>query len=154
MDSYKVIDGFLNEFEYLIVEYCLNNIDWYWSDSQCEKDSFYFYHNFLTHKEVCPKFEQLKMFETKLGVSQWLNVRANLNVKSNTYNEPHKDVYDTKPHKTAVYYLNDNNGCLKLCNKTVECKKNRMVLMTSEIEHQAVHQTDVPKRIVLNFNYK
>lgn len=153
MGSYRVVDNFLNEIQYQVIDHTLNYLDWYWSDVQCETDSPYFYHTFYAVDEVSPKFSTISIFEDKLGVEKWLNVRANLNVNAGTFNQVHRDIYSNTPHLTAIYYHNDNNGGLRLCGDFVESKKNRVVLLDSSTEHQGVHQTDTDRRLVINFNY-
>lgn len=63
--------------------------------------------------------------------------------------------YNYKNLKTAVYYVNTNNGftIFKKNNKKVNSKKNRIVMFDCNKEHSGTNCTDKPFRIAINFNY-
>ncbi len=57
-------------------------------------------------------------------------------------------------HKTAIYYINSNNGYTKLrSGKVVESKANRCLIMPKRVSHTGTNCTDTEGRIVLNINY-
>ena len=57
--------------------------------------------------------------------------------------------------KTAVYYINTNNGytLFKKGKKKVKSVENRIVIFDAMEEHTTVTQTDKDVRLVLNINY-
>ena len=55
---------------------------------------------------------------------------------------------------TAIFYINTNNGYTKLSDGTiVESKSNRLLTMSSNIEHLGTTCTDQKRRVVINLNY-
>jgi hypothetical protein len=57
-------------------------------------------------------------------------------------------------HKTAIFYINTNNGYTEFNDGTkVDSVENRMLIFPSKLSHRAVAQTDEDQRIVINFNY-
>ena len=60
--------------------------------------------------------------------------------------------------KTAIYYVNTNNGgTIFRINKKeikVESEENKIVIFNSKILHAAKSQTDTDTRIVININYE
>jgi len=68
----------------------------------------------------------------------------------------HTDVTnDYKNSKTAVFYLNNNNGytLFKKGKRKVESVANRIVIFDAKEEHTTVTQTDTNIRVVLNLNF-
>ena len=61
---------------------------------------------------------------------------------------------DFKDCKTAIFYLNTNNG-YTLFDKgdKIPSLENRVVEFDSNLKHCAVDHTDTKYRIVINFNY-
>ena len=62
---------------------------------------------------------------------------------------------DSFPHtKTAVFYLNTNNGWTEFKKGgRVKSKSNRIVIFDSSLKHQGVTCTDKDRRVIVNFNY-
>jgi len=74
----------------------------------------------------------------------------------NRVNGFHTDIPHLKdtPHKTAVLYLNDNNGGTLLEDGTfIKSEANKFVMFDGNINHAPVTQTDTKKRFVLNYNF-
>ena len=56
--------------------------------------------------------------------------------------------------KTAVYYVNTNNGYTEFKSGVkVNSIANRMVIFDSKYEHAGVTSTDTNRRVVLNINF-
>ena len=57
--------------------------------------------------------------------------------------------------RTAVYYINTNNGYTKFkkSGKIVKSVANRMVIFPSDLEHAGFSCTDKKVRVLINFNY-
>ena len=57
-------------------------------------------------------------------------------------------------YKTAIYYVNTNNGYTKFENGgKVECVRNRLVIFDGKERHTSVSCTDEKRKIVINFNF-
>ena len=87
----------------------------------------------------------------------WLKVKVNLTLyapKILPY-KMHRDMgYDGHNFKTAIYYINDNNGkTLFETGEEVESVANRLVIFDEKIKHTGTTHTDVQTRCVLNMNY-
>ena len=85
-----------------------------------------------------------------------IRIKANLVPKDNkiTKHKMHTDVPAPTSSKTAVYYVNTNNGfTLFKKNKKITSEKNKLVMFNSDIEHASTTCTNKDYRIVLNFNY-
>ena len=95
------------------------------------------------------------MKHPKLKCNSIINIKLNstnyaTKIKEGTY---HCD-YNIKC-KTAIYYLNTNDGYTKFQkdNKIIESIENRMVIFNSNLKHLGTNTTDSKRRLVLNFNY-
>ena len=81
------------------------------------------------------------------------------------HNKPNSNYFDTllplidklgcKALRTAVFYVNTNNGYTKFKknNKKVSSIKNRVVVFNSNLEHLGTNTTNCKRRIVININY-
>jgi hypothetical protein len=67
----------------------------------------------------------------------------------------HRDVnLNSARSKTAIYYLNTNNGrTIFNSGEEVESIANRLVIFDSDNLHKGTSCTDEPFRVVINFNY-
>ena len=64
------------------------------------------------------------------------------------------NILDQTKITTAIFYLNTNNGATELKDgDRIDCVRNRLVMFPTLTPHRAIGQTDVNKRIVLNFNF-
>ena len=157
----KVIDNFLNnkDFEYIRDQIISLKFPWYYNDnSNYAHDgiaqltySFYFWEDAT---RVLGNIQLLKPILDKLNVKGLIKIKANLNFPSSIK----KPIYHTDTHfkktKTAVYYLNSNNGGTQFKNKFVESKENRMVIFNTQTKHSAIsHDNNKQARFVINFNY-
>ena len=108
------------------------------------------------HSEYYSLFD---VVQQKLGVKRLDRIKLNLNPKTVFHRKGgyHCDnnLRDTYQHtKTAVLYLNTNNGWTEFKKGgKVKSVANRMVIFDSNIEHQGVTCTDKKRRVVINFNY-
>ena len=160
--SKKIKDNFLNKNDLnLIKEVILSNqFPWFFAPSQTleTKDSSYLYHCFYTdHKVNSNFFNLIEPFLKILNPHSLINVRANclLNRKKSNSNF-HTDNLGSKnlTHKTAIFYLNNNNGYNLFSDKSkVNSIENRIVIFPSNLMHRAIAQTDTERRIVINFNF-
>ena len=67
----------------------------------------------------------------------------------------HIDYTDDPPIKTAILYINTNNGWTEFKNGgKVKSVANRMIMFDTTLLHRGVSCTDEKRRIVVNFNWE
>lgn len=158
----KVINNTLKKEDLSVLKNTINAIDfpWYYSNYQVteKKDSSFLFHSFFHSNSINSKyFFIVKPILKILNCVVIINIRANLLLKRSEFKSSyHTDKWGfNKPkHKTAIFYVNTNNGyTLFKNNKKIECVENKLIIFDSKLSHKAALQTDEDKRIVINFNY-
>jgi len=114
-----------------------------------------FYH--LLYQFYKPNSEFFSLFENliyKLKPSALIRVRLNLYPKTGKKWETvfHTDVDDIKNYRTAIFYLNTNNGYTVFENKKIKSEENTLVDFDGNTLHKAVSSTD-NKKVLININY-
>ena len=67
----------------------------------------------------------------------------------------HVDYRNNPTVKTAILYINTNNGCTKFKEHgKVKSVENRIVIFDSNLEHQGVTCTDQKRRVVSYFYFE
>lgn len=165
--SIQIVDNFLPDFEFKSIQNILlgPQIPWfnnpYIIDREVKDDieSFYDYqftHVFYRNYTICSEFFQiLDPILVKLNPSAILRIKANLIPRADKIveHQMHVDVTHFKG-KTAVFYLNSNDGYTLFYNGTkVESVENRMVIFNSKDMHTGTTCTNTKNRCVLNFNF-
>ena len=166
--KYKIIDNFLDavSFKNLKGTVLKNDFPWFFSKSQThsisettnEIDSFYFAHTIYQDNRPYSAIYENFILEmlSRLGCNAVSNVRINLlTVKEKPILSGwHIDIpYECN---TGIFYLTTCNGHTLLGEEEkikIESIENRMLIFNSQIKHCAVNQTDVDRRLVINFNY-
>ena len=157
----KIIDNILDKEELSKLKnlYTSNEFPWYYQsgiDSVNTKRNDFFFYNMLYDQNV-PKsnfFGSIIPIFNKLDkVKSLIRVKVNLYTRTNTI-EHHADNTDFPfEHKTAIFYLNNNNGLTVLEDGTkVESVENRLLLFDGSKKHHSTSCTD-GVRININFNY-
>lgn len=111
-----------------------------------------FYNNFNINSNY---FNILEPIINILNPSSIIKIKANLLVKDKkiTEHSMHVDV-NTKHSKTAVYYVNTNDGYTKFeNNKIIKSEMNKLITFDSNIKHCGTSCSNEDFRIVINFNY-
>ena len=163
----EIIDDFLDpQFSAEIQhKYCGCASTWRYNDSIVYKEDEDHLHNFQftnviydmgspkndDYMYICPILD-------KLGVK--LPVRIKFNLRPSTpdlvKSSFHTDISELKgiPYKTAIYYVNSNNGYTEFEDgERVESVSNRMLIFDGNESHRGVTCTDEKIRVVLNINY-
>jgi hypothetical protein len=173
---FKIVDDFLpvDEFEKLkqIMMYS-EKFPWYFNSYVVSKDGqreskydFQFVHTLYSeHRITSGYFEPVVIpFIQIIRPLALMRVKSNLTTISDkiVIQGFHTDVVDsttgkivTVPgHKTAVYYVNTNNGKTVFKDGTeVDSIENRLVVFDGGIEHSGTTCTDAKARYVINFNF-
>tara|TARA_R110000751_G_C13452157_1_gene444282 strand:+ start:52 stop:531 length:480 start_codon:yes stop_codon:yes gene_type:complete len=157
----KIIDNLLDKEDFLKIKNLYTSNEMFWNyregiDSvNSKRNDFFFYHTL--YDQNVPKtnfFGSIIPIFNKLGiVKSLIRVKANLYTRTNTI-EHHADHTDFPwEHKTAIFYINSNNGFTVLKDGTkVESIENRLLLFNGFEKHHSTSCTD-GVRININFNY-
>jgi hypothetical protein len=155
----KIINNALIEEEFLKISNNFTSAYFPWFISKgilIGQDNYQFTH--LFYKDFLIRSDQFGLIEPILKIlnpSAIIRIKANLLPKSDKITEHgmHVDV-EIKNSKTAVYYVNTNNGYTKFENdKKINSLANTLVIFNSNIKHTGTTCTNEDYRIVLNFNY-
>lgn len=160
-----VIDDFLstenfNKLNETIVEN--SDFPWYYQNSVVYKGDhethYQFTHVFYKHLSWKSNFGDLLLpCLDQLGARALLRIKANLYVKTESHVEHdfHVDCsYCKSPYKTAILYLNTNNGYTLFEDGTkVKSEANRMLVFDGPMRHTSATCTDEKIRVVINFNF-
>jgi hypothetical protein len=156
-----VQDNFLDKINSLVISKSIyeTSFPWYYNEGKSFKGDGFFQ---LTHTLMYDgkvNSDYFKIFEPifiKLNAKILHKCKLNLTTKQKkiTNFDFHTDV-DIKNSKTAVYYINSNNGYTIFENKKkVYSKENRIVIFNSSLKHAGSTHTDENIRLVLNINYE
>jgi hypothetical protein len=156
----EIIDNFLSDKKFNLIKSSLlcEYMPWYFNDYLVYKNDglYQFTHTFYGKKLGGIVSDYFSIFDeciAKLKINELLRIKANLNPKTVFHRNTgyHIDIPNVK---TAVYYINTNNGGTKFKNgKFVKSISNRIVLFDSNLQHAGITCTDEKRRVVINFNY-
>jgi hypothetical protein len=158
--EHKVINNFLEKETFNNLKNIMfsDKINWFFLPHMTTNDKYFFNHCFYNH--YTPQsifFEDIIVpILKKLNAAAIVEVRANLSLKENICYQSNFHVDRPFECKTAVFYINTCNG-YTLLNEDKKIKitseENKMLIFNSQIKHAGVSQTDVDRRITINFNY-
>ena len=169
--KYEIIDNFLSQEEHQHIENIMIGPDgrfpWYLNDYKSsdndlmQKDSLYnfqFTHVFHIFNNITSEWYSQIAFPIvkKIQVAALLRIKANLNPITNEILKFgwHVDFPADYGHKTAIYYVNSNNGKTIFKNGLeVDSVANRLVVFDPTMMHTATSCTNKKVRCVINFNY-
>jgi len=124
-----------------------------------DKDEYVqFFHMFYENNSITSdRFDLFKNILKILKVKTILKIKANLLQRTEKIVEHgyHVDFdYPEYKAKTAVLYINSNNGYTKFKDgKKVYSEENKIVVFPSKVYHTGSTCTDEELRLVVNFNY-
>jgi len=161
----KVIDNFLPSYSFKQIQNVLlgdKKLNWFYNDFKViEGDGHYqFTHDFFNIHSggvLSPSYTLCDMVQFKLGVRRLDRIKANLTPRTffHRHSDWHVDVADHREGKTAIFYMNTNNGWTKFKKGgKIKSVENRIVIFDSNLEHAGVTCTDEKRRVVMNFNYE
>ena len=156
----KIIDNFLPEEEFKFIQSLMmgGKFNWFYAEGRVMEDDgeFHMIHMFY-QPEVGANSEHINIWNTfmnKIEAKECKRIKANLTFKTPTI-EPTLYHIDYPDMKTAVFYINTNNGCTEFeSGVRVNSVANRVCIFDSNLKHRGTTHTegDHP-RIVVNFNY-
>lgn len=157
----KITDNFLpvetaNQISSLLLG---NNFPWYYNTAVTgnfdENDNEYYTHLFYADNRICSNFYNIiEPIVDLIYPRSLFRVKANMYPISEKIKE-HGFHIDTEwdDVKTAIYYVNDNDGYTKLTDGTkIKSVKNKLVTLSPLVSHTSSTSTNGP-RVTLNFNW-
>ena len=156
----QIIDNFLPEEEFKSIQSFMmgGEFRWFYSAGRAYDDDgqFHMAHMFY-QPEVGPNSEHINMWNTfmqQVGAKKCERIKANLTFKTSTI-EPGPFHIDYTDMKTAVFYINTNNGYTEFeSGVRVSSVANRVCIFDSNLQHRGTtHSEGGHQRIAVNFNY-
>ena len=170
----QVIDNFLDKESFNKIHEAMFSsfFPWYYHDyvdydSKQEKNNpkkfqfvHIFYESYKGNLNASDGFRLLQPVIQKLDVVTLIRIKSNLLTNQNEIiqNEFHRDYTHLKDYenaKTAILYMNTNNGktIFEEDGTEIDSVANRMVIFHPNMKHTGTTCTDQKARVVINFNY-
>ncbi len=169
--EYSIIDNFLDEVSFKELQNILmgSDIPWYYSkktmiDKEIKKQdihedyNFHFTHSFYADGLPTTNYWPiLNNFNNKLNAFSYSKIKVNLTTKTKkiiTYGYHTDYIKYPVGLKTAVYYINTNNGkTIFKDGDEVESVENRLLLFDTGMIHTGTSCTDQDRRVLMNINF-
>jgi hypothetical protein len=161
--NYKIVDNYLDKNSFELIKNSIvknNEFPWYYNDkvsykNEKDQESFQFTHVFYNYHLPQSNFINIvNPVLEKLEAKALIRIKANLITKTEKIKIYENHIDFDFPCKTAVFYLNTNNGFTIFENgEKIESIENRMLFFDSHNIHAGSSCTDQKTRIVLNINY-
>ena len=156
----KTIENFLekNYLQEIKDLHFSNNFPWFFQDGVNNKGdgSYQFTHVFYNNERPnSSNFINIAPLLNKLPIVKLIRVKSNLLIKSSKIIKHgfHTD-FNIKGGKTAIFYLNTNNGyTIFKNNKKIKSEENKLVIFDCLLEHSGTTCTDTDFRALININY-
>ncbi len=181
-EKIEVFDNYLDKENFTKIKELPFKLDWKFLDHKVNALDGHcqFVHLFYRKGQELNSFNLLSPLTDKMKMKAISRIKANLTLKSNSIKqyEMHVDEsnilgtlgsFVNKDNnnelqqlinnsfnnlKTAIYYINTNNGKTVFENgQEVQSKENRLVVFSGKLFHAGTTHTDTPFRSVINFNY-
>lgn len=169
MSDIKIIDNFLDKQSFKDMEniFMSKDFPWYFSTIDLKSDNellnYQFVHMIVKDDKFncvinSDYFKYMNVFLKKLKAKEVFRIKLNLQtVQNEIITHPFHTDNAHKNCKTAIFYLNTNNGQTIIKNKNeilgIKSVANRMVVFNSNLYHAGTSHTDEKRRMVINFNY-
>jgi hypothetical protein len=147
--------GLFNNLQSLLFS---EEINWFFKKNQTNNDSYFFNHCFYNNNIPCSVFyeDYIIPILKKLEAISVIEVRANLLLKKEQRYQSNFHIDRPFKCKTAILYMNTCDGYTvldEIKKDKIKCEENKILIFDSQLKHSGVSQTDVDRRIVINFNY-
>jgi hypothetical protein len=161
--KYEIINNFLEQNEFLNLKdiFTHHNFPWFLKkginvETTAEDSNYQFTHTFYYNNIISSNyFGQITSLIEKLKVRSLIRIKANLIPKNDKIIEHgyHVD-YNFADSKTAVFYINSNNGYTKFTDGFISnSEENKIIIFNSTEKHTGTTCTDANYRIAININY-
>ena len=167
----EIIDNFLSQPLYDSFQQMFSKeiFPWYWNHEKTYEDYYppkvnvipfctelenhQFIHAFYLNNERTSNWNIDPLLQ-HLNPTTVLRAKANLNVHTDEIVRYGFHIDTQHESKTAIYYLNTNNGCTLFEDGTrVDSIGNRLLIFDSKMLHCGTTCTDQKRRMVININY-
>lgn len=166
-DSITIIDDFLPKTAFEKIQHTFIGNDctfpWYYNRTKTYSDdiedltNFQFTHTFFDNNAEGSLYYRDLIFPFFVLLNPVSIIRVKANLTGRTPHQIHYGFHIDIPeaeNKTAIYYVNSNNGKTLFANGTeIDSVGNRMVIFDGSLLHSALSCTDQQVRCVINFNY-
>ena len=157
----QIIDNFLPEEEFKSIQSFMMGGEFRWfycKGRTLEDDGLYHMVHMFYQPEVGSNSEHINIwnnFMTKVEAKKCHRIKANLTFKTPTI-EPALFHIDYSDIKTAIFYINTNNGYTEFeSGVRVSSVANRVCIFDSNLKHRGTtHSEGGQQRIAVNFNYE
>jgi hypothetical protein len=158
--------------KFIVIENALKKENFLTIKNTLEGDTFPWYFNKVLYNKVDNNFQFTHIFYNNFTINsdfysliipilEVLKPLTLIKIKANLLTQEKKIIehgmhvdYDYKNCKTAVYYVNTNNGYTKFSDgEKISSEENKLLIFNTEEKHTGTTCTDSSKRIVINFNY-
>lgn len=160
IDNFLPIDDFINikeELESNSFPWYLGNVVYPHDLNTDEINNFQMGHTFYTnYMPISNWFPVLYPLINKINPMSLVRIKSNITFRTEKIIEHgyHVDFENYNNLKTAVFYLNSNDGYTKFeTGDIVESLRNRLVIFDSNMRHTGTTTTDDKYRMVINLNY-
>lgn len=161
--GYQIFDNFLPEKQFKDIQHFLLEdglCPWYYNSFilNDKKDDyvFQFTHTFIRGSDqyFSPNVSVIDHLIETIKPSVIFKIKANIGGRTPLHEEGGYHTDFSFDCKTAVYYVNTNNGYTLFKDGTkINSIENRFVVFDSSMEHTGVSQTDTKVRCLINLNY-
>ena len=156
----QIIDNFLPEEEFKSIQSFMMSgaFIWFYVEGRSTpNDGRYHMTHMFFNPPYDPNSEHINIWDNfmiKVGAKKCERIKANLSFKTDIpeYGLFHCDYPDMK---TAVFYINTNNGYTEFeSGVRVSSVANRVCIFDSNLQHRGTtHSEGGHQRVVVNFNY-
>lgn len=161
--SIQIYDNFINQESMNQIKSVMldNEFPWFLNNNIVyDNDSgpwmFQFTHNFYKDGQFVSSFTPIiHSILNNINYNSLLRIKANLGTITPHHIQGGWHVDNEFDSKTAVFYVNSNNGgtLIKESNQFIKSVENRFVVFDSSTVHTGISQTDTNTRCVINFNF-
>jgi hypothetical protein len=160
------------ENKFIIIKNVLKKENFLTIKNTLERETFPWYFNKVLYDEINNNFQFTHVFYNNFTINSnfydliipiidvlkplaLIKVKANLLTQEKNIIEHGMHVdYNYKNCKTAIYYVNTNNGYTKFSDGVkISSEENKLLIFNTEEKHTGTTCTDSLTRIVINFNY-
>ena len=156
----KVHKNFMDYFLFLKLKETLtsNYFPWYKSRIVEDIEDIQITHTFYEFDRACSDyFHLLDPCFHSLNVNKLIRVKCNLVLKTPNVEEHgfHIDYQGKEKFRTAILYINTNNGytLFKKKNKKITSVENKLIDFDGRLQHTGTSCADSAYRMVINFVY-
>ena len=157
----QIIDNFLPEEEFKSIQSLMTSFqfNWFYQEGRTtEDDGKYLMVHMFYQPEQGSNSQHINIWNTfmdKVEAKKCTRIKANLTFRTSE-SELSSDHSDYKDIKTAIFYINTNNGYTEFENGVrVNSVANRICIFDSNLRHRGTTHTEGDQqRIVVNFNYE